>query len=381
MNDIDAPGTAGPAGRILIVEDDPEAASFIIQVLGVRGNFDVTHTSDPVAALLRASTESWDLVLTDVEMPGMTGIELLESLRRVAPDLPVAIMTAHASVGTAIGALRSRADEFLEKPLRPAQLTATVTRLVAKGRAERQARREVVLAVGAHPDDVEIGVGGTLAAYHQMGHQVAILTLSRGARGGAEKERAGESEQSAQILGARLYLEDLEDTRISEGDPTIRIISRVIGEVEPTMIYTHSIHDVHQDHRNTHRAVMVAGRQIGRVFCFQSPSATVDFRPTRFVRVDGQLEAKLQAIGAFGSQVAVRAYLEPDLIAATARYWSRFGEGRYAEAFEVIRDGVAVKAGRPSGQAASVPADEQSMPALAARAEASAMAGEPDDAP
>ena len=140
MNDIGAPGTAGPAGRILIVEDDPEAASFIIKVLGVRGNFDVTHTSDPVAALLRASTESWDLVLTDVEMPGMTGIELLESLRRVAPDLPVAIMTAHASVGTAIGALRSRADEFLEKPLRTAQLTATVTRLVAKGRAERQAR-------------------------------------------------------------------------------------------------------------------------------------------------------------------------------------------------------------------------------------------------
>ena len=77
----------------------PEAASFVIQVLGVRGNFDVTHTADPVAALLRASTEPWDLVLTDVEMPGMTGIELLESLRQVAPDLPVAIMTAHASVG------------------------------------------------------------------------------------------------------------------------------------------------------------------------------------------------------------------------------------------------------------------------------------------
>ena len=347
MNNIDTAGAAGPAGRVLVVEDDPEAASFVIQVLGVRGNFDVTHTADPVAALLRASTESWDLVLTDVEMPGMTGIELLESLRRVAPDLPVAIMTAHASVGNAISALRSRADEFLEKPLRPAQLTETVTRLVAKGRAERKRRREVVLAIGAHPDDVEIGVGGALAAYHQMGHQVAILTLSRGARGGVERERAGESEHAAEVLGARLYLEDLEDTRISEGDPTIRIISRVIGEVEPTMIYTHSIHDVHQDHRNTHRAVMVAGRQIGRVFCFQSPSATVDFRPTRFVRIDGQLEAKLQAIEAFGSQVAVRAYLEPDLIAATARYWSRFGEARYAEAFEVIRDGVAVKAGRP----------------------------------
>ena len=159
----------------------------------------------------------------------------------------------------------------------------------------------MVLAIGAHPDDVEIGAGGALAAHHQMGHQVAILTLSRGARGGVEKERAGESEQAAGSSGRRLYLEDLEDTRISEGDPTIRIISRVIGEVQPTMIYTHSLHDVHQDHRNTHRAAMVAAREVGRIFCFQSPSATVDFRPTRFVPIDGQLEAKLQAIEAFGS--------------------------------------------------------------------------------
>jgi LmbE family N-acetylglucosaminyl deacetylase len=373
------PATEETAGRILVVEDDPEAASFIIQVLGVRGDFEVTHTADPVAALLRAGTESWDLVLTDVEMLGMTGIELLESLRRAAPELPVAIMTAHASVGSAIGALRSRADEFLEKPLRPAQLTETVSRLVARGRAERQARRETVLAVGAHPDDVEIGVGGTLAAYHQMGHQVAILTLSRGARGGPEQERAGESQRAAQVLGARLYLEDLEDTRISEGDPTIRIISRVIGEVQPTMIYTHSLHDVHQDHRNTHRAVMVAARKIGRVFCFQSPSATVEFRPTRFVRIDAQLDAKLAAIDAFGSQVALREYLEPELISATARYWSRFGEGRYAEAFEVIRDGGAVKSRQQAGQPAGAGAGVLTAPTIPAAAESKVMAGELDD--
>jgi LmbE family N-acetylglucosaminyl deacetylase/CheY-like chemotaxis protein len=366
--------------RILVVEDDPEAASFIIQVLGVRGKFDVTHTADPVAALLRVSTEPWDLVLTDVEMPGMTGIELLESLRRVAPDLPVAIITAHATVDNAINALRSRADEFMEKPLRPAQLTAMVSRLVADGRAKRQHHREVVLAIGAHPDDVEIGAGGTLAAYHQMGHDVAIMTLSRGARGGAERERAEESEKAAELLGARLYLEDLEDTRISEGDPTIRIISRVVGEVEPTMIYTHSIHDVHQDHRNTHKAVMVAARLIGQVFCFQSPSATVDFRPTRFVRVDLELDAKLQAIDAFSSQVAHRAYLEPDLVSATARYWSRFGDGRYAEAFEVIRDGGAVKGTKSPGLPAGVRADELAIPALAATAEVPVMAAEPDDA-
>ena len=80
------------------------------------------------------------------------------------------------------------------------------------------------------------------------------------ARGGAAGRRAEESETAAGILGAELYLEDLEDSRISEGDPTIGIVSAVVDSVRPTMIYTHSIQDVHQDHRNTHHAAMVAAR-------------------------------------------------------------------------------------------------------------------------
>jgi LmbE family N-acetylglucosaminyl deacetylase len=213
-----------------------------------------------------------------------------------------------------------------------------------------------VLAVGAHPDDVEIGASGALVAHREMGDEVAILTLSRGARGGVETTRAGESEQAARIIGATLYLEDLADTSISESDPTISIISAVVGEVRPTIVYTHSIHDVHQDHRNTHQAAMVAAREVGRIYCFQSPSATVDFRPSRFVSIDRYLDAKLRAIEAFGSQLAVRAYLEPDLISSTARYWSRFAEGRYAEAFEVIRDGASIADGHAAGWPASTSA-------------------------
>ena len=250
------------------------------------------------------------------------------------------MLTAHVTVGNAVTALRQGADEFLEKPLLPDTLLATVTELVAKGRAQRRAGHQVVLAIGAHPDDVEIGAAGALAAHRALGHDVAILTLSRGSRGGVENARSGEAEEAARILGARLHLEDLEDTRISEGDPTIRIISRVVTEVHPSVIYTHSVHDVHQDHRNTHQAAMVAARGAGSIFCFQSPSATVQFQPTRFVSIDDQLDRKLQAISAFSSQTVVRAYLEPDLIESTARYWSRFGQGRYAEAFEVIRDGA-----------------------------------------
>ena len=230
--------------------------------------------------------------------------------------------------------------------MKPDRLLAVVTALVAKGRAARLASRQSVLAIGAHPDDIEIGAAGTLLAHRAMGHEVSILTLSRGARGGTEATRTSESGRAAEVLGATLYLDDLQDTSISESDPTISVISRVVESVQPTAIYTHSFHDVHQDHRNTYRAAMVAARNIGRVYCFQSPSATVDFRPTRFVDIDDHLERKLAAIGAFASQVGVRAYLEPDLIQSTARYWSRFGGGRYAEAFEVVRDSAATGARR-----------------------------------
>jgi two-component system response regulator HydG len=330
--------TAVGRGRILVVEDDPVSAAYILHALRNRGGFTVTHAADPQDALDQATAAAWDLVLTDVEMPGMTGIELLGQLRDRAPQLPVAVLTAHASVDYAVQALRNSADEFLEKPIQPDRLVAVVAGLVAKGRAAREASRQSVLAIGAHPDDVEIGTAGTLLAHRRMGHDVSILTLSRGARGGVEDTRASESQQAAKVIGATLFHENLRDTSISEGDPTIGVISRIVAEVRPTVIYTHSLHDVHQDHRNTHRAALVAVRGVGRVYCFQSPSATVDFRPSRFVPIDDQLDGKLAAIHAFASQVEIRSYLEPDLISAIARYWSRYSGARYAEPFEVVRE-------------------------------------------
>jgi LmbE family N-acetylglucosaminyl deacetylase/ActR/RegA family two-component response regulator len=345
-------------GRILLVEDDPDTARFISRVLTARAGFEVQHAPSPAAALPRIGAERWDLVITDIEMPDMTGIELLEALRAAVPALPVMVITAHATIDNTVGALRGRADEFLRKPLHPDALVAAVTGLISGGRGGR-AGREVVLAVGAHPDDVEIGAAGTLLGHRAAGHDIAILTLSRGARGGSDEARAGEAREAAAILDAALYLEDLEDTGISESDPTIGAIGAVIEAVRPTAIYTHSIHDVHQDHRNTHQAVMVAAREVGSVFCFQSPSATVEFRPARFIGIDDHLSRKLAAIGAFASQTAVREYLEPDLIEATARYWSRFGGGRHAEAFEVVRDhAVSAAPAAPAGQRSRPAADQ-----------------------
>jgi len=86
---------------------------------------------------------------------------------------------------------------------------------------------------------------------------------------------------------------------------------------------------------------MAAAREVGHLCCFQSPSATVGFRPTSFVTIDEHLERKVLAIRAFASRAEVRGYLERGLIESSAGYWSRFGDGRYAEAFEVVRDAAA----------------------------------------
>ncbi|AQY00827.1 response regulator [Microbacterium sp. LMI11-1-1.1] len=328
------------APRVLVVDDDPDVALLVKTVLERRAGCEVAVAHDGQSAVERLETFTPDVVVTDIEMPGLDGLELLAELRRNDPLLPVIVMTAHVSVEYAVSALRAQADEFLTKPLDNLKLVEAVQRLATEGRARREAGRtkEVVLAIGAHPDDVEIGVGGILAAHAQAGDSITILTLSRGARGGDADSRQHESLASAEILDARLFVKDLVDTEISGGGATVRLIEEVVQEVQPTIVYTHSSNDRHQDHRAVSEATIAATRRVGTVACYQSPSATIDFRPTRFVRIDQYIAQKLRLLECFGSQTATRDYLDPDFVTATARYWSRFGGGAAVEPLEVVRE-------------------------------------------
>jgi DNA-binding response OmpR family regulator len=127
---VETSGQVPARGRILVIEDDPDAAIFAVHVLTTRGQFDVTHTADPAVALRLAMTRPWDLVLTDADLPGITCLDLLHALRRVAPETPIVILTAQPYDAPAVAALRQLADEFLEKPAPIAKLLATVTDLV-----------------------------------------------------------------------------------------------------------------------------------------------------------------------------------------------------------------------------------------------------------
>lgn len=328
------------AYRVLVVDDDPDVAMYTRLVLERRAGCIVESLGDARLARQVVTDFRPDVVVTDIEMPGMTGLELLAQLRADVPGLPVIIMTAHVSVSYAVGAMRSQADEFFTKPVSSADLVSVVTRLAREGRSNRAHAdpREMVLAVGAHPDDVEIGVGGTLAAHHAKGDQVTILTLSRGSRGGSLDERRAASIRAADLIGAQLIFEDLTDTEIATAGASARIIERVVGEINPSIVYTHTSHDQRQDHRAVHEATIQATRAVETVACYQTPLTTVDFHPTRFMSIEGFQETKLAMLQCFQSQTEARSYLEPEMVLATARYWSRFGGGALAEPLEVLRD-------------------------------------------
>jgi LmbE family N-acetylglucosaminyl deacetylase/CheY-like chemotaxis protein len=322
--------------RILLVEDDEVVGTLLVELLGSLG--EVRWSTSAEDAFETISGRDWDLIVSDIDLPGIDGIELVQHVKRERPQLATLILSSHSSFEHAVSAMRAGADDYMTKPFDPVGLVEKARGLVAVTRGRRAAGQDVVLAVGAHPDDVEIGIGGILLRHAAEGHRVTLLTLTGGEAGGLAADRAAESQRAAELMSARLIHASLEDTSVSEGGSTIGTIREVIEEIKPTTVYTHTNRDVHQDHRNAHSATLVAARGISRVFCYQAPSTSVEFKPTRFVAIDEFLERKIEVIQSFSSQVKVRDYLDEELLRATARYWSRWSQARYVEPLEVVRD-------------------------------------------
>jgi DNA-binding response OmpR family regulator len=329
---------AAPRGRVLLIDDDRVFGLWATKVLESRGLI-TQHVLDPMSGLKHIESEPWDVVITDVEMPRMSGIEFLERVRRLEPSLPVIVVTAHPTVDRAVAAMRQHFTDFIHKPVTAEEFAARVVSLVAQREPAAAAAKPSVLAIGAHPGDVEIGAAGTLLAHQAEGLVVTILTIAPDTRNGAGGQAGPGAQQAGGDLGTRLALGDLLSPGDADADSPGAALDRVIAEVQPTVLYTHSSHDGNPDHRDTHSAAMAAARRIGRVYGFQSPSATLDFRPTHFVAIDEQLSGKLRAVQAFTGQDEVRAFLEPDQVTTTSLYWGRYCQAQHAEAFEVLRDG------------------------------------------
>jgi two-component system response regulator FlrC len=115
--------------RILIVEDDPTLRMALLDTLEA-ADFQVFEACNGKEALLQLMHQDIDVIVSDVQMDGMDGNELLKATREKYPSVPFVMMTAHASVERAVAAMRDGATDYLQKPFEAASLVSTVTRNV-----------------------------------------------------------------------------------------------------------------------------------------------------------------------------------------------------------------------------------------------------------
>lgn len=197
-----------------------------------------------------------------------------------------------------------------------------------------------ILAIGAHPDDVEFGCGGTLIKYALKGHDVHLLVLTEGGRGGDSNERRMEQEEAAKLLGARqLFWGGYQDTEVSLDRDLIQKVEGFLHRVRPDLILVHFGDDTHQDHRQLSTSVVTASRYTRNVLFYEGPT-TANFSPSVFVDIDAVLDQKLKALSAHASQVVktgVEGLSILDLAQAAAHFRGIQGRARNAEGFVPLR--------------------------------------------
>jgi DNA-binding NtrC family response regulator len=126
-----------PLKRILVVDDEPMIVSLLSTILRERG-WDVTEARSGTDGIDQLDRGRFDVILTDLMMPGESGIDLLRASKEIHPDVEVILMTGYANADTAIEAMRNGAFHYIMKPLK----TEEVLHLVEKAYSQRQLQRE-----------------------------------------------------------------------------------------------------------------------------------------------------------------------------------------------------------------------------------------------
>jgi LmbE family N-acetylglucosaminyl deacetylase len=194
-----------------------------------------------------------------------------------------------------------------------------------------------VLAVGAHPDDIELGCAGALMRHVRAGDEVTMLVMTTGDRGpqGA-RSRVSEQKEASRIIGARLVWGHFDDGSIPSGRESVSVVDAAVRDLDADVVYVHAPNDSHQDHVATSLAAAAAARRTARILYYQSPSTTV-FEPNVFVDVEDTVKGKIDALRAHWSQVTQCEFVDLEAVEAGCRYWGSRARISYAEPFETPR--------------------------------------------
>ncbi len=197
-----------------------------------------------------------------------------------------------------------------------------------------------VLALGAHPDDVELGIGGTLARLRRLGARVVLAVVSVQ---GDYAVRRREAERAADVLGAELHiLIDVPGKRIEDFRhcDLVALIDREVKDLGPAAVLSHGAAEFHRDHVIVHEAALAAQRLRYFDFFTYQPNfcrpVPVAFHARAFVDITETIETKMRAIEAHASQFSQRG-IGTDIFREMSRLAGRLVGVQYAEGLDVGR--------------------------------------------
>ena len=206
--------------------------------------------------------------------------------------------------------------------------------------APAAANRRSVIVFGAHPDDMEIGMAGTVRRLALAGHDVysciAVIPENR-------ERRVEEARHAAAILGIKeVMLLPIDEKSFGYNRMTIGVIDSVIRSLAPHSVFTHWSEDSHQDHVNVTRCVIAATRKNDfNVYMYEqaipggiTPAA---FRAQFLVDVSAVIHEKMEGVRAHGSQMARNGEWWLEGIRGRAMYRGYQIRTQYAEAFEIVK--------------------------------------------
>jgi CheY-like chemotaxis protein len=327
-----SPASNGPV-RVLLVEDALDQALLVSSLLQGAGGFEVTHSQDGLHAAQLLRDRKWDLLITDLNLPGVDGFELCR-ISRALPDPPaLLVITGYTSPQYQEEAFRAGATEILTKPLNEDELLAKVRELTGgeEGGAVPGSRR-TILAVGGLVGDVEMGCGGTLLKEGARGAEIVIVPLCRD-----EMDITGAglngAERAAAVLGARVIVD--EHALVDPGR-RISLLGELVRDLRPSLAFVPFVDDRHPPRREAFGASRVLLEKVPSVLAYQTVTTTLEFKPDRFEDIRDQMARKMQALAAYQAAGAARLDLAPGLAQAFARYWGRFERFGEVEPFEVL---------------------------------------------
>ncbi|MBI5663547.1 MAG: response regulator [Nitrospirae bacterium] len=124
--------------KLLIVDDEPDMLKLLSMIIREKTSYESVTTNNPLEAIDLAKQGGFDLIIADLKMPGLDGVELIDAIKRIDEDLPIIIITAYGNVESALEIMHKGAFDFITKPFRKEQILYTIDKALKLVRLKKE---------------------------------------------------------------------------------------------------------------------------------------------------------------------------------------------------------------------------------------------------